>query len=141
MGLMATASSVTKDKGGRYEGELRALSVRAQNNIVSVFDKTSRDQPDYSIFSQCVEITGGWICTGQISGVTLSISVLNWVVGGLLVTIGWSRDCSSPSWTIRASLRQQPTRRPRKVPTLYPVAATPMGSSASGVPHPREQPI
>ena len=74
---MSTIGSVTKRDDGRYEGELRTLSVRADIAIVPVADKTSAAQPDYRVVSQGIEIGAGWIRTGQISGkayVALSIA-------------------------------------------------------------------
>ena len=75
---MATIGSVSKREDGRYEGELKTLSVRAEISILPVSDKTSPNQPDYRVLSQGTEIGAGWIRTGQISGkeyVSLSISV------------------------------------------------------------------
>ena len=74
---MATIGSVTKREDGRYEGELRTLSVRADIVILPVADKASPSQPDYRVMSQGIDIGAGWIRTGQISGkeyVSLSIS-------------------------------------------------------------------
>jgi len=74
---MATIGSVTKREDGRYEGELKTLSVRAEIAILPVGDKVSQNQPDFRVLSQGIEIGAGWIRTGQISGkeyVSLSIS-------------------------------------------------------------------
>ncbi|MEQ1714172.1 MAG: DUF736 family protein [Hyphomicrobium sp.] len=74
---MATIGSVTRRDDGRYEGELKTLSVRADIAIVPVGDKSSPSQPDYRVLSQGIEIGAGWIRTGQISGkeyVALSIA-------------------------------------------------------------------
>jgi uncharacterized protein (DUF736 family) len=74
---MATIGSVTKREDGRYEGELKTLSVRADISILPVGDKASPSQPDYRVVSQGIEIGAGWIRTGQMSGkeyVSLSIS-------------------------------------------------------------------
>ena len=74
---MATIGSVTKREDGRYDGELRTLSVRAEIQIVPVTDKTTPSQPDYRVLSQGIEVGAGWIRTGQISGkeyVALSIA-------------------------------------------------------------------
>ena len=65
---MATIGSVTKREDGRYEGELKTLSVRADIVIVPVVDKASANQPDFRVVSQDTEIGAGWIRTGQISG-------------------------------------------------------------------------
>lgn len=74
---MATIGSVTKRNDGRYEGELKTLSVRADIVLVPIGDKSSSGQPDYRVLSQGIEIGAGWIRTGQISGkeyVALSIA-------------------------------------------------------------------
>ena len=56
---MATIGSVTKRDDGRYEGELRTLSIRAEIAIVPVTDKASPNQPDYRVVSQGIEIGAG----------------------------------------------------------------------------------
>ena len=74
---MSTIGSVTKRADGRYEGELKTLSVRAEIVLIPVPDKTSPTQPDYRVLSQGIEIGAGWLRTGQISGkeyVALSIA-------------------------------------------------------------------
>lgn len=74
---MATIGSVTKREDGRYEGELRTLSVRADIAIIPVGDKAAANQPDYRVMSQGIEIGAGWIRIGQVSGkeyVALSIA-------------------------------------------------------------------
>jgi uncharacterized protein (DUF736 family) len=74
---MATNGSVTKRSDGRYEGELRTLSTRAEIVILPVTDKVSPGQPDYRVLSRGIEIGVGWLRTGQTSGkeyVALSIA-------------------------------------------------------------------
>ena len=74
---MATIGSVTKHDDGRYEGELRTLSIRAEVAILPVTDKVSPNQPDYRVLSQGIEIGAGWVRKGQSSGkdyVSLSIA-------------------------------------------------------------------
>ena len=44
---MATIGSVTKRPDGRYEGELRTLSIRAEVVILPVGDKAAPNQPDF----------------------------------------------------------------------------------------------
>jgi uncharacterized protein (DUF736 family) len=65
---MATIGYVTKREDGRYEGELRTLSFRADIAILPVPDKTSDSQPDFRVMSQGIEIGAGWQRTGQVSG-------------------------------------------------------------------------
>ena len=74
---MATIGYVTKRDDGRYEGELKTLSVRAEISLVPVADKASPGQPDYRVMSQGIEIGAGWQRIGQTSGkeyISLSIS-------------------------------------------------------------------
>ena len=78
---MATIGSVTKREDGRYEGEIRTLSVRADIVVLPTGDKLAPNQPDYRVLSPNaqggIEIGAGWIRTGQISGkeyVALSIA-------------------------------------------------------------------
>lgn len=74
---MATIGTVTKREDGRFEGELRTLSIRSEVAIVPVTDKSSPNQPDYRVMSQGIEIGAGWTRTGQASGkeyVALSIA-------------------------------------------------------------------
>ena len=74
---MATIGSVTKREDGRYEGELKTLSVKADIVILPTGDKSASNQPDFRVLSQGIEIGAGWIRTGQISGkeyVALSIA-------------------------------------------------------------------
>ena len=56
---MATIGSVTKRVDGRYEGEIRTLSVRASIAIVPVTEKASPSQPDYRVLSEGIEIRVG----------------------------------------------------------------------------------
>jgi uncharacterized protein (DUF736 family) len=65
---MATIGSVTKREDGRFEGELRTLSIRAEIAILPVSDKSAPNQPDFRVMSQGIEIGAGWIRKGQASG-------------------------------------------------------------------------
>ena len=74
---MATIGYVTKRDDGRYEGELKTLSVRASIAILPIGDKLSDNQPDFRVMSQGIEIGAGWQRIGQTSGkeyVALSIA-------------------------------------------------------------------
>ena len=74
---MATIGYVTKREDGRYEGELRTLSIRAEIVILPVAEKASDNQPDFRVMSQGIEIGAGWQRIGQTSGkeyISLSIS-------------------------------------------------------------------
>jgi uncharacterized protein (DUF736 family) len=74
---MATIGTVTKHDDGRYEGELKTLSVRADITVMPVTDKATHNQPDFRVLSKGVEIGAGWLRIGQMSGkeyVSLSIA-------------------------------------------------------------------
>ena len=88
---MATIGSVTKRSDGRYEGELRTLSTRAEIVILPVTDKVSPGQPDYRVLSQGIEIGAAWLRTGQTSGkeyVALSIAAPEFGARTLYANLG-----------------------------------------------------
>jgi uncharacterized protein (DUF736 family) len=88
---MATIGSVTKRSDGRYEGELRTLSTRADILILPVTDKVSQSQPDFRVLSQGIEIGAGWLRTGQTSGkeyVALSIAAPEFGARTLYANLG-----------------------------------------------------
>jgi uncharacterized protein (DUF736 family) len=96
---MATIGSVTKREDGRYEGELRTLSTRAEIAILPVSDKASPNQPDYRVMSQGIEIGAGWLRTGQASGkeyVSLSIAAPELGVRTLYANLGRAAGQSDP---------------------------------------------
>ena len=96
---MATIGSVTKREDGRYDGELRTLSVRAEIQIVPVTDKSTPSQPDYRVLSQGIEVGAGWIRTGQISGkeyVALSIAAPELGSRTLYANLGRAAGDSDP---------------------------------------------
>jgi uncharacterized protein (DUF736 family) len=88
---MATIGSVTKRPDGRYEGELRTLSIRAEIAILPAGDKSSPNQPDFRVLSQGIEIGAGWLRTGQASGkeyVALSIAAPEFGARTLYANLG-----------------------------------------------------
>ena len=88
---MATIGSVTKREDGRYEGELRTLSIRADIAILPVTDKTSDSQPDFRVMSQGIEIGAGWQRTGQTSGkpyISLSVAAPEFGARTLYANLG-----------------------------------------------------
>jgi len=96
---MATIGSVTKRDDGRYEGELRTLTIRADIAILPVADKASPNQPDYRVLSQGIEIGAGWLRKGQTSGkeyVSLSISAPEFGSRTLYANLGRAAAQSDP---------------------------------------------
>ena len=88
---MATIGSVTKRDDGRYEGELRTLTIRADIAVLPVADKASPNQPDYRVLSQGIEVGAGWLRKGQASGkeyVSLSISAPEFGARTLYANLG-----------------------------------------------------
>ena len=96
---MATIGSVTKRDDGRYEGELRTLTIRADIAILPFADKASPSQPDYRVVSQGIEIGAGWLRKGQTSGkeyVSLSISAPEFGSRTLYTNLGRAAGQSDP---------------------------------------------
>src|SRR5215471_9662690 len=96
---MATIGSVTKRDDGRYEGELRTLSIRAEIAILPVGQKLSPNQPDYRVVSQGTEIGAGWIRKGQASGkdyVSLSIAAPEFGAKTIYANLGRAAGQSDP---------------------------------------------
>ena len=97
---MATIGSVTKREDGRYEGELKTLSVRADIVLMPVGEKSAESQPDYRVLSQGVEIGAAWLRRGQMSGkeyVSLSISAPELGSKTLYANLGRAAGQSDPN--------------------------------------------
>ena len=97
---MATIGSVTKREDGRYEGELRTLSVRADIVLIPAGEKSAESQPDYRVLSQGVEIGAAWLRRGQMSGkeyVSLSISAPELGSKTLYANLGRAAGQSDPN--------------------------------------------
>jgi uncharacterized protein (DUF736 family) len=96
---MATIGYVTKREDGRYEGELKTLSLRADIAILPITDKTSDSQPDFRVMSQGIEIGAGWNRVGQTSGkpyVSLSIAAPEFGSRTLFANLGRAAGQSDP---------------------------------------------
>jgi uncharacterized protein (DUF736 family) len=96
---MATIGYVTKREDGRYEGELKTLSIRADIAILPVTDKSSDTQPDFRVMSQGIEIGAGWNRVGQTSGkpyVSLSIAAPEFGSRTLYANLGRAAGQSDP---------------------------------------------
>jgi uncharacterized protein (DUF736 family) len=96
---MATIGSVTKRNDGRYESELKTLSVRADITLLPVGDKASPSQPDYRVVSQGIEIGAGWVRKGQTSGkdhVSLSNAAPEFGAKTLYANLGRAAGQSDP---------------------------------------------
>ena len=97
---MATIGSVSKRDDGRYEGELKTLSVRADIALVPIAEKGSAGQPDYRVLSQGIEIGAGWIRIGQLSGkeyVALSIAAPELGAKTLYANLGRAAGHTDPN--------------------------------------------
>lgn len=74
---MAAIGSVTKQEDGRFIGELKTLSIRAEIIMTPNAGKTSDNQPDYRVFAEGVEVGAAWVRTAETSGkeyISLSIA-------------------------------------------------------------------
>lgn len=74
---MAAIGYVTKLEDGRYKGELKTLSIRAEIVITPNADKVSKNQPDYRVFAEGIEVGAAWVRKSESSGkeyVSLSIA-------------------------------------------------------------------
>jgi uncharacterized protein (DUF736 family) len=88
-----------KRDDGRYEGELRTLSIRAEIAILPVGQKMSPNQPDYRVVSQGTEIGAGWLRKGQTSGkdyVSLSIAAPEFGAKTIYANLGRAAGQSDP---------------------------------------------
>jgi uncharacterized protein (DUF736 family) len=102
---MATIGSVTKRSDGRYEGELRTLSMRAEIAIVPVMEKMTPNQPDYRVLCQGIDVGAGWMRKGQASGkdyVSLSIAAPEFGAKTIYANLGRAAgqpdSCSGRRW-------------------------------------------
>ena len=90
---------MTKREDGRYEGELRTLSIRTEIAILPVGEKLSPNQPDYRVVSQGTEIGAGWVRKGQTSGkdyVSLSIAAPEFGAKTIYANLGRAAGQSDP---------------------------------------------
>jgi uncharacterized protein (DUF736 family) len=74
---MTAIGHVTKREDGRFTGELKTLSIRAEIAITPNGGKTSDAQPDYRVFAEGIEVGAAWLRTSETSGkdyVSLSIA-------------------------------------------------------------------
>jgi uncharacterized protein (DUF736 family) len=65
---MATIGHVTKQRDGRYVGQLKTISISARLEIVPVRNKAVANGPDYMVYSNGAEVGAGWNRIGQRSG-------------------------------------------------------------------------
>lgn len=97
---MATIGTVTRRDDGRYEGELKTLTIRAEIAIMPVGDKPAPNQPDFRVLAQGVEIGAGWLRTGQTSGkeyVALSLSAPEFGARTLYANLGRQAGQEDPN--------------------------------------------
>ena len=65
---MAAIGYVTKLEDGRYKGELKTLTIRAEIILVPNGDKGAENHPDYRVFAEGIEVGAAWIRTAETSG-------------------------------------------------------------------------
>lgn len=74
---MTAIGHVTKLKDGRFKGELKTLSIRAEILILPNKDKKAENQPDYRVVSEGIEVGAAWVRKSESSGkeyISLSIA-------------------------------------------------------------------
>ncbi len=97
---MATIGTVTRRDDGRYEGELKTLTIRAEIAILPTGDKSAPNQPDYRVLAQGVEIGAGWLRKGQTSGkeyVALSLAAPEFGAKTLYANLGRQAGQDDPT--------------------------------------------
>ena len=65
---MTAIGYVRKENDGRYTGQLKTISIKADIDIVPNANKTTDSQPDFRVLTQGTEIGAGWIKKGDTSG-------------------------------------------------------------------------
>ena len=74
---MTAIGFVRKENDGRYTGQLKTVSIKADIDIVPNANKTTDSQPDFRVLTQGTEIGAGWMKKGETSGkeyVSLSLA-------------------------------------------------------------------
>ena len=74
---MTAIGYVRKENDGRYAGQLKTVSIKADIDIVPNDKKTADSHPDYRVLTQGIEIGAGWTKKGETSGkdyVSLSLA-------------------------------------------------------------------
>ena len=74
---MTAIGYVRKENNGRYSGQLKTISIKADIDIVPNTNKTSDSQPYFRVLTQGTEIGAGWTKKGETSGkdyVSLSLA-------------------------------------------------------------------
>ena len=74
---MTAIGFVRKENDGRYAGQLKTVSIKADIDIVPNASKTAESHPDFRILTQGIEIGAGWTKKGETSGkdyVSLSLA-------------------------------------------------------------------
>ena len=65
---MTAIGYVRKENDGRYTGQLKTISIKADIDIVPNANKTTDSQPDFRVLTQGTEIGAGWTKKGETSG-------------------------------------------------------------------------
>lgn len=88
---MTAIGYVTKLADGRYKGNLRTVSIKAEIDILPNIQKTSDSQPDFRVVTEGVEIGAGWTRKSETSGkdyVSLSIAAPEFGPSKLYANLG-----------------------------------------------------
>ena len=88
---MTAIGYVRKENDGRYTGQLKTISIKADIDIVPNANKTTDSQPDFRVLTQGTEIGAGWTKKGETSGkdyVSLSLAAPEFGPKKLYATLG-----------------------------------------------------
>ena len=88
---MTAIGYVTKQADGRYKGNLRTVSIKAEIDILPNIQKTSDSQPDFRVVTEGVEIGAGWTRKSETSRkhyVSLSIAAPEFGPSKLYANLG-----------------------------------------------------
>jgi uncharacterized protein (DUF736 family) len=118
---MPAIGHVTKSQDGNFKGVLRALAFSAPITILLNPSKSADTQPDCRVYSNTVEIGGGWIKKGKTSGEDyVSLSLADPAFGPRSSTPIWTVP---PARTTRMSSRSSGTRSTKRIARPAPAGA------------------
>ena len=92
---MTAIGYVRKENDGRYTGQLKTISIKADIDILPNANKTTDSQPDFRVLTQGTEIGAGWTKKGETSGkdyVSLSLAAPEFGPKKLYANLGKAAD-------------------------------------------------
>ena len=98
---MTAIGYVNKLSNGRYKGQLKTVSIRAEIEIVPNDQKNNDSQPDYRVYTGDVEIGAGWKKTSSSSGkdyISLSLSAPEFGPRRIYANLGQAAGSDNPDF-------------------------------------------